>query len=78
MTPETVIVAATREAAKLIRVADVVGTLEPGKVADLLVVDGNPVSDIRVLQTGVRMVVQAGVVRRDDLGLASGKAEGAR
>jgi len=30
-------------------VDDVVGTVEPGKVADLIVVDGNPLTDIAIL-----------------------------
>jgi imidazolonepropionase-like amidohydrolase len=66
------LVAATREAARLLRIIDTVGTLEPGKAADLLVVEGNPMDDICVMQTAVKMVVQGGVVRRDDLGLAGG------
>ena len=59
------------QAATLTRLIDRVGTLEVGKVADLVVVEGNPVDDITRLQHGIRMVVQAGVVRRDDLGLAT-------
>ena len=70
MEPMAAIVAATREAAKLTRILDRVGTIEPGKLADLIVIDGNPVDDIRLLQTAVRMVVQYGVIHRDDLGLA--------
>jgi imidazolonepropionase-like amidohydrolase len=42
MTPMAAIVAATREAARLTRIVDRVGTLEPGKAADLIVVDGYP------------------------------------
>ena len=72
MTPMAALVAATREAARLLRIIDTVGTLEPGKAADLLVVEGNPMDDIRVMQTAVKMVVQGGVLRRDDLGLAGG------
>ena len=30
--------------------ADQVGTLEPGKLADLLIVDGDPLADIGILQ----------------------------
>ena len=67
MEPMAAIVAATREAAKLTRIFDRVGTIEPGKAADLIVIDGNPVDDIRLLQHGVRMVMQAGAIRRDDL-----------
>ncbi len=67
------LVASTRESAKLMRLLDQVGTLEPGKAADLVVLDGNPVDDIARVRTSVTMVVQAGVVRRDDLGLARAK-----
>jgi imidazolonepropionase-like amidohydrolase len=69
MTPMAAIVAATREAARLTRIVDRVGTLEPGKAADLIVVDGNPLDDISRLRHCVRLVMQAGQVRRDDLGL---------
>jgi imidazolonepropionase-like amidohydrolase len=71
MTPMAAILAATREAATLTRIVDQVGTLEPGKVADLIVVGGNPIDDITQLQHGIQMVIQAGVIRRDDLGLAT-------
>ena len=69
MAPMAAILAATREAARLTRILDRVGTLEPGKAADLIVVQGNPVDDISRLREGISMVVQAGQVRRDDLGL---------
>ena len=72
MPPMDALVAATREAARLLRIDQKVGTLEPGKLADLLVVDGNPVDDIACLQRHVRAVIQAGVVRRDDIGLFAG------
>jgi imidazolonepropionase-like amidohydrolase len=36
---------------------DDIGTLEPGKLADLLVVDGNPLADITVLQNKARLKV---------------------
>jgi imidazolonepropionase-like amidohydrolase len=71
MAPMAAILAATREAARLTRILDRVGTLEPGKAADLIVVEGNPVDDVTRLRTAIRMVVQAGQVRRDDLGLAA-------
>ncbi len=72
MAPMAAILASTRESARLTRILDRVGTLEPGKIADLIVVDGSPLDDISRLRTGIRMVVQGGVVRRDDLGLAKG------
>jgi imidazolonepropionase-like amidohydrolase len=59
----------TSEAARLVGVFDQVGSLEPGKRADLIVVDGNPVEDISVLQRAVRLVMKAGAIYRDDAGL---------
>jgi imidazolonepropionase-like amidohydrolase len=46
MTPAQVIVAATRNSADFLRLPDA-GTLAPGKSADLLVLDANPLDDIR-------------------------------
>jgi imidazolonepropionase-like amidohydrolase len=46
MTPAQVIVASTKNAAEFLRIADG-GTLEPGKSADLLVLDANPLDDIK-------------------------------
>jgi imidazolonepropionase-like amidohydrolase len=45
MTPMQVIVAATRTPAELLRL-DKLGTVAPGKSADLLVLDANPLDDI--------------------------------
>ena len=39
----------TSEAAKALGVDDKVGTLETGKAADIIVVDGNPIEDINSL-----------------------------
>jgi imidazolonepropionase-like amidohydrolase len=44
------LVATTRTNAELLGIADEVGTIEPGKRADLLVIDGDPLTDIGVLQ----------------------------
>jgi imidazolonepropionase-like amidohydrolase len=46
MTPAQVIAAATRNGAEFLRLADA-GTIEAGKSADLLVLDANPLDDIR-------------------------------
>ena len=48
ISPMDAIVAATKNGAHAMGL-DFVGTLEPGKVADLLVVDGDPLSDIAIL-----------------------------
>ena len=49
MTPMDAIVAATRNAARSLGWDAWLGTLEPGKVADLIVVDANPLEDLRIL-----------------------------
>ena len=54
---------ATMNAAELIGVEDEIGSLEPGKWADLIAVVGNPLDDIRVLED-VRFVMKGGVVEK--------------
>lgn len=56
-TPMQAIVAATKTSAEACRVDDKVGTLEPGKLADLLVVDGDPLDDITILQDPSRLML---------------------
>ena len=61
------ITCATRSGAELMRMADRIGTLEPGKHADLLILEDDPLEDIRVLQDRERIsVMKAGelVTRR--------------
>ena len=67
MTPMEVIVAGTGEAAACCGIDGEVGVLGEGKMADLLVVDGNPLQDITVLQDRerVRLVMKEGQVFRD-------------
>ncbi len=50
MTPMQAIVASTKTASECVHMAADIGTLEPGKYADLLIVDGDPLADIAVLQ----------------------------
>lgn len=50
MTPMQAIVASTATAAACLDMANDVGTLEAGKFADLLVVDGDPLRDIAILE----------------------------
>ena len=56
-----VLVAATRSGAEISGLGSSLGTVEPGKLADLLVVDGNPVENIVALRS-VRIVLQDGRV----------------
>jgi imidazolonepropionase-like amidohydrolase len=69
MTPMDAISAATKVGAEVMRMGDSIGTIEPGKLADLVVIDGDPLADISLVRTGVVGVVQDGRVVRDDLGL---------
>jgi imidazolonepropionase-like amidohydrolase len=59
--PHGAIVAATRTAAELCRVEDRLGTVEPGKLADLIVVTGDPLEDIHTLRQ-LLMVIKGGRV----------------
>jgi len=62
MTPMEAVVASTSAAAALIGIEDRVGTVEPGKLADLVLVRGNPLKRIALLQDRERIVgvMQAG------------------
>jgi imidazolonepropionase-like amidohydrolase len=67
MKPAEAIRSATTIAAELMSLVDRVGTIEEGKLADIIAVPGNPVEDIRVLHD-VRFVMKDGAVilRRED------------
>jgi imidazolonepropionase-like amidohydrolase/predicted enzyme related to lactoylglutathione lyase len=59
--PEQIIQAATRNAAEHLGLLDRLGTVEPGKVADLILVAGDPLKDISSLHR-VEIVIKAGQV----------------
>jgi imidazolonepropionase-like amidohydrolase len=65
MPPADALRAATVNAAELLGVADRLGTLEPGKLADVVAVPGNPLQDIRATQK-VFFVMKEGVIHRND------------
>ena len=50
MTSMEAIVAATRNGAECAGIQDITGTLETGKKADIIVVDGDPLKDIKILK----------------------------
>ena len=64
MTPMQIVVASTLHAAHVSHLENELGTLEPGKIADVLVVRENPLQDLRAL-TSVQLVIHAGVVIRN-------------
>ena len=61
MTPADAIKAATVSAADLLDRAESLGTLEPGKMADIIAVKGNPLNDISELRD-VDFVMKGGTV----------------
>lgn len=58
------IVAATVNAARLLGIDADVGTLEAGKAADIIAVDGDPTTDVTTLKS-MRFVMKDGVVHKD-------------
>jgi imidazolonepropionase-like amidohydrolase len=64
MTPMEAIRAATVSCADLLGLADQIGTLEPGKAADLIATAGNPLEDVGALRD-VGFVMRAGVIYKD-------------
>jgi imidazolonepropionase-like amidohydrolase len=61
-TPSQALMAATRHAAMVCGLEESIGTLEPGKFADIIGVDGNPVEDIPSLKR-VKTVVSMGEIK---------------
>lgn len=64
--PMASLVSATRLNAQIIRLGDRLGTVEAGKLADLVAVPGNPLTDIRTTEH-VGFVMKGGTVYRDEL-----------
>ena len=62
LTPMEAIQSATLRAAQMQGVVDEVGTVSAGKFADLIVVDGDPLQQIEVLQHRIERVIQNGRV----------------
>jgi imidazolonepropionase-like amidohydrolase len=63
-TPWQALVAATRHGAAICGVGDELGTIEVGKLADLIVVDGNPLEDIQNVRR-LLLVLKEGVIVSD-------------
>ncbi|MBC7335551.1 MAG: amidohydrolase family protein, partial [Clostridia bacterium] len=67
MTPAEALLAATRTASRLLRMEAEIGTIEAGKRADLVVLDGDPLADIRNVRK-VLMVFKDGNIVHDQRG----------
>ncbi|MBC7895263.1 MAG: amidohydrolase family protein [Cytophagaceae bacterium] len=69
MTPAQAIVAGTKNGAKALphRIGDQLGTIEPGKIADIVMLDADPLADIKNIRK-IRMVMKDGaIIDRDKL-----------
>jgi imidazolonepropionase-like amidohydrolase len=63
LTPAEAIRSATTVAARVLRLDDRLGSVEPGRLADLIAVAGDPIKDIETLRK-VRLVMKGGVIER--------------
>lgn len=63
VSPMDALVMATVNAAELLGIADEVGSIEPGKAADVIAVSGDPLSDVTVLEE-VAFVMKGGFVHK--------------
>ncbi|PWM39481.1 MAG: amidohydrolase family protein [Clostridiales bacterium] len=66
MTPMEAIVAGTRTSSRLLMREDELGTLERGKLADVVVCKGNPLEDIALLgkAQNIKVVIQDGKIKK--------------
>jgi imidazolonepropionase-like amidohydrolase len=64
MAPQRVISALTRVGARILGKGNEIGTIEPGKLADIIVVQGNPLFDLVASLSNVEVVVADGMVRK--------------
>jgi imidazolonepropionase-like amidohydrolase len=65
MSPLDAIHAATINGADLMGWSDQIGAIEPGKFADIIAVNGDPLADIKLLEQ-VKFVMKGGQVIRND------------
>lgn len=66
MSPQRVISAATRVNARLLGRGDDLGTIEVGKLADIIVVEGNPLENLVNSLAHVEVVIKDGIIYKGD------------
>ncbi len=77
MSPMQAIVASTQMGARLLGMGDDLGTLQPGRLADVILVDGDPLADISIVTEPPRLalIMKGGIVYKEPalrpLGVAS-------
>jgi imidazolonepropionase-like amidohydrolase len=75
LTPLAALQAATRNPARVLGLTDALGRIEPGKLADLVLLDANPLEDIRNTQKIRAVVADGQLYRRADLDRLLAKVE---
>ena len=64
---EDILLATTRYAAELLKWEDQIGTIQPGKFADIIAVKGNPLEDISSLNRDtISFIMKDGIVYKNE------------
>ena len=66
MKPMEAIKSATSRAADLLQVSDILGTLEPGKLADILIIDGDPLKNILEIENTWMVIKEGNILVKND------------
>jgi len=69
--PVDIIRSATSTNAELLQQKGKLGTIAPGAYADLLIVEGDPLTDLRVLmdpEKNLKLIMKDGVIYKNELG----------